>query len=249
LHTRQSSSDRLDSSCVANIIVETLKRTIEDARIDLSEIAQASRTTSQVAGEVLAELTGLETPSGAILSPSARFNLAWEAVRVGAYERAMRALTWQEFEKFSEECLLRAGFKTQKGVIFSDGGRRWQIDLVGVKNQILLAVDCKHWKAPNYSFKFDKAVKHQKESLRPLIRHLRSLGRLMPQQVSALPMILTLFEPRDSLLDTVLLVSVVQLSDLLEHITPFDSELPFIVDCCLAESSIREDIRPNEVEK
>jgi hypothetical protein len=237
LHTRQSRSDRLAPSHVANIIVETLKRTIEDAPIDLSEVALASRTTSEVAGEVLAELTGLETPSGASLKPSVRFKLAWEAVRVGAYERAMRALTWQEFENFSAECLVTSGFETQKGMIFSDSQRRWQIDLVGMKNQILLAIDCKHWESPNYLSKFDKPVEHQKQSILPLILHLRKLGRLTVREIWALPVIVTLFEPQEPMLDKVVLISVLQLPGFLDRITPLDSNLPFISDS-EAESSI-----------
>jgi hypothetical protein len=191
-----------------------------------------------MASEVLAELTGLKNPSGANLSASVRFNLALEAVGVGAFERAVRALTWQEFEQFGKECVERTGFKVQKGIVFNDHNRRWQIDLTGVKDQVLLAIDCKHWESPNYSSKFGKAVEHQKQCLRPLIRHMRTLGRLTSQEVWALPMIITLFEPRDSLLEGVVLVSVGQLADFLQHVTPVDKELPFISDRDVAESSM-----------
>ncbi len=226
------------SSHVANVIVETLKRTVNNARIDLSEIAQASRTTSAMADQILTELTGLETLSGTSLSPTVRFKLASEAVRTGASERAMRTLTWQEFEEFSEECLATAGFQTRKGTVFNDGSRRWQIDLTGVKDQILLAIDCKHWESPNYSSKFDRAVEHQKQSLQPLIKYLRSKGKLTDQAVWALPMIITLFEPRESFLQNVVLVSVGQLQSFLDRLTPFSAELPFISDHVSAESSI-----------
>lgn len=188
--------------------------------------------------EILAELTGLENPSGAVLSRSARFSLALEAVAVGASERAVRALTWQEFEKFSEECLTRAGFEAQRGLVFNHDKRRWQVDLIGLKDKILLAIDCKHWDSPNYSSRFSRAVEHQKRCLRPLIRHMRALGRLTLDEVLALPMIITLFEPRESLLDGVVLVSVGQMADFLGHMTPFDKELPFISDHSLSESSM-----------
>jgi hypothetical protein len=157
-------------------------------------------------------------------------------VGVGAFERAARALTWQEFEQFSEECVARAGFKAEKGIVFNDRNRRWQIDLTGVKDQVLLAIDCKHWESPNYSSKFRKAVGHQKQCLQPLICHMRTLGRLTGQEVWALPMIITLFEPRDSLLEGVVLVSVGQLPDFLQHVTPFERGLPFISDRDVAEA-------------
>jgi hypothetical protein len=238
LQPRHSNPNEYGTSHIANIIVETLKRTVDNTLIDLAEIAQASRTTSLMAREVLTLLTGLETPSGASLSPSVRFKLAQEAARVGAFERAARALTWQEFERFSEECVSGAGFETQKGTVFNHDKRRWQVDLTGVRDQVLLVIDCKHWESPNYSSKFGKAVQHQNQCLWPIIQHLRALGRLTAQEVWALPMIITLFEPRESLLDRVVLVSVGQLADFLEHVTPFDLELPFISDRSMAESSI-----------
>lgn len=190
-------------------------------------------------GEVLADLTGLEVSSGTSLGSSDRFKIALVASSLGAFERAARALTWQELEGFSEECLANARFETQKGIVFSGDKRRWQIDLTGVKNQTLLAIDCKHWESPNYSSRFNKAVEHQKQALQPLIRHMRAAGKLTRQEVWALPMIITLFEPRESLLNGVVLVSVGQLPEFLERITPLDPELPFISDDTIAESSIR----------
>jgi len=213
---------------VASIIIETLKQTIKRTPVNLLAISQTARTTSDVANEVLTNLTGLQNPSGAILGPSSRFKLALDAVQLGAFLQVARVLTWQEFEEFSEECLGRAGFETQRGQTFSDSTRRWQIDITAVKNHILLAVDCKHWESPNYASKFNKAVEHQKESLAPLIRHMRRTKDLDDQEVYALPVILTLYEPRGSLLNGAVIVSVTQLPEFLERLTPYDSELPFV---------------------
>jgi hypothetical protein len=245
LQPRHYSLNEYGASHVANIIVETLRQTVDCIQVDLSEIAQASRTTTLMVSEILTELTGLETLSKTILTTSVRFKLALEAVRVGALERAVRALTWQEFEKFSEECLASAGFETRKGIVFNDDKRRWQVDLVGVKSRILLSIDCKHWESRNYSSKFNTAVEHQKQSLQLLIRRMRALRALTSQEVSALPVIITLFEPRESLLDDVVLVSVAQLPDFLEHISPYDPSLPFISDQGIAESSISQDLQGN----
>src|SRR4029077_9000333 len=190
----------------------------------------------------LTDLTGLVVPSGTSIGSSDRFKMALVASSLGSFERVARALTWQEFEEFSEECLATAGFETHKGIVFTDERRRWQVDLTGVKNQVLLSIDCKHWKSPNYVSKFNKAVEHQKHSLPPLIRHMRSRGMLDHHDIVALPMIMTLFRPRESILDSVVLVSVGQFSDFLEHITAFDPALPFIPDRRIAESSISQDL-------
>jgi len=204
----------------------------------LSEIAQASRTTFEMAREFLSGLTDLENSSNAMLSGSARMKLAREAARFGVIHRAARALTWQEFEEFGEECLCGAGFDTQKGIVIMDSARRWQIDLVALKGEILLTLDCKHWESPNYASKFKSAIEHQKQSLSPLINHLRTKGRLVGPETWTLPIIVTLSEPRDVTLHGVVLVSFEQLPDFLAHLSPYDPELPFVRIDNLAESPI-----------
>ncbi len=206
-----------------------MKQTMNRRPINLSEIAQSARTTSEMAQNVLELLAGLEKPSGEILDPSTRFRLAQEAVRFGAFQRAARALTWQEFEEFSENCLERSGFETVKGVVFKDESRRWQIDVTAVKDRMLLALDCKHWETPSYVSKFNKAVEHHKRSLGPLVHYMRAHSHLPATEIMALPIIVTLFEPRAALLDDVVLVSVEQLSDFLTNLTPYDRDLPFIL--------------------
>ena len=224
---------------MSSVIVETLKRTKGGNGINPVEIAQAARTTPEAALRVLEKFLNMENPDGTRLDSSARFNLASEAVRLGALQAVLRALTWQEFETFSEECLGRAGFETQKGLIFKNGRRRWQVDIIARRGQIMLVLDCKHWESPNYSSKFYAAVRHHKQSLRPLVRHMKIRGLLgNHQDVWALPVIITLFEPRVSVLDGVVLASVAQLGDFLEHVTPYDSDLPFILVPHIVESPI-----------
>jgi hypothetical protein len=189
-----------------------------------------------MARSVLVDLTGFKKLPGETLSPQLRFKLALVAVRFGAFQRAARALTWQEFEEFSGKCLEKAGFETQQGVVFKDGTRRWQIDIAALKDRVLLALDCKHWESPNYPSRFGSAVQHQKQSLRPLIRYLRGQSRLPVGEISALPVIVTLFEPRASLLDDVVVVSVEQLPDFVTNLTPYDRELPFVLDHSSAET-------------
>jgi restriction endonuclease len=238
LQTPHYSLNEASSSLVTNVIVATLKQTVNNTPINLAEIALTARSTTRVVDEVLTELTGLDLSRVTTLNLSHRFKIALEAVRLGASERAAKALTWQEFEEFAQQCLGMTGFNARRGVVFNDGKRRWQVDIAAVKDRTLLAIDCKHWESPNYSSKFRKAVEHQKQCLTPLIRHLRANGSLASLEVSALPMIITLFGPREPVIDKVVLVSVGQLPDFLEHMTPYDAELPFVSSHLDAESSI-----------
>ena len=180
----------------------------------------------------------LEVPSGAHLTNSARFKLAFEAVRHGALQQAARALSWQEFEAFIEECLQTVGFDTQKGTIIKDESRRWQIDVIAKKSRMILAIDCKHWESPGYDSKLTKAADHQKLALHALIQQMTGRGDVEREGVFALPIILTLFEPRSRLVDGAVVVSVEQFADFLEGVSPFSSELPFIHAQGVAKSSI-----------
>jgi len=220
------------------VIVETLKYTRSDKLLNISQIADRAKTTTEQVELILGPMLQLEVPSGAHLTNSARFKLAFEAVRHGALQQAARALSWQEFEAFIEECLQTVGFDTQKGTIIKDESRRWQIDVIAKKSRMILAIDCKHWESPGYDSKLTKAADHQKLALHALIQQMTGRGDVEREGVFALPIILTLFEPRSRLVDGAVVVSVEQFADFLEGVSPFSSELPFIHAQGVAKSSI-----------
>ena len=220
------------------MIVETLKHTKDDELLNFSQIADRAKTTTEQVALILGRMLQLEVPSGAQLTNSARFKLAVEAVRHGALQQVARALSWQEFEAFTEECLQTVGFDTRKGIIVKDDSRRWQIDVIAKKSRMILAIDCKHWESPGYDSKLTKAADHQRLALHALIQQMTARGEVEREGVFALPIILTLFEPRSRLVDGAVVVSVEQFADFLEGVSPFASELPFIHAQSVAKSSI-----------
>jgi Restriction endonuclease len=218
----------------ARVLIQTLKLTRTSPIFNSGEIAEAARTTPESVERVLGRRLGFQDTPNIQLEPFDRFKLAIDASKLGALQEAAKSLTWQEFEAFGEECLSRSGFQTKKGVILKDATRKWQIDIVAKKTQMVLALDCKHWESPNYPSRFTKAAEHQKTALSLL---LRSNNTNSTQPEWGLPVILTLYDPRSSIQDDVVLVSVGQLSDFVSHLTPYDPKLPF-VSSELAESPI-----------
>src|SRR5215831_11503247 len=105
-----------------------------------------------------------------------------------------------EFESFGDECLTRSGFQTRKGVVLKDESRKWQIDIVARKTEMVLAIDCKHWNSPNYLSKFDNAAQHQKSALSVL---MKEDSKFSSSKEWGLPVILTLNDPRTSIHDNV----------------------------------------------
>ena len=210
------------------MIVETLQHTKGNERLNISQIADRAKTTTEQVTMILGPMLQLDDPSGVQLTYSARFKLASEAVRHGGLQQVARALSWQEFEGFTEECLRAVGFDTQKGIIVKDDSRRWQIDVIAKKGPMILAVDCKHWESPAYYSRLLKSGEHQKLAVQALIQQMAARGEIGREGVLVLPIILTLFEPRSSLTAQAVVVSVEQFADFLDGVSPFSSDLPFI---------------------
>ena len=239
MQTRHSSQFRPSESTEVRVLVEALRltRSVQDA--DLESVRQRAETTTKAAKEVLrAYLRSAESRTITVY-PWARFAIAQRAVQLGGLEQAAKALTWQEFEAFGENCLKTTGFQTWKGLVVKDEKRRWQIDLAGRKGPMVLSIDCKHWNSPNYPSKLKGAAAHQRLALPPLMSRVKS-DLDDDVQLWALPVVLTLLDPRSRTLDQAVLVSVGQFSDFLEHVTPYDSDLPFVSTDEFRESSMSE---------
>ncbi len=212
----------------ARILIEALRQTRNDGVVRIDDIASRTRASRALVQTIIADEQDLTNSSGMGFSTETRFRLALAAARIGGLQEVARALTWQEFERFGEECLVSAGFQTKKGLIISRDGRRWQIDLVARKGLMILAFDCKHWNSPSYPSKFKSAVSHQKLATIALMRDLRDKKELSPEGSYALPIILTLFDPRTQIVGDAVLVSVEKLPDFLNGVTPYSGDLPFI---------------------
>ena len=212
----------------ARILIETLRQTKNDGVVRIDEIASQTRSSKGVVKRILAKVQESTDSSGIRLSPETRFRLALAVAKIGGLQEVARALTWQEFERFGEECLVGAGFQTRKGLIIDRDGRRWQIDLVARKGLMILAFDCKQWNSPSYPSKFKNAAAHQKLATIALMRDLMDKKELSREGSCTLPIILTLFDPRTRVAGDVVLVSVDKLPDFLHGVTPYSEDLPFI---------------------
>jgi Restriction endonuclease len=226
------------SYLITRIIIETLRQTKDNSAISTADIADQARTTTEQVGRILGQLLQKEDLIGAELSSSDRFNLAFVAARHGALQQVARALTWQEFEAFTETCLQSVGFETQKGVVVKDASRRWQIDVIAKKGPVILAIDCKHWESPAYSSKLSRAAEHQRLAVQALIQHMTSKGEVGIGEVLALPIVLTLFEPCLPPSSRAVAVSFEQFAEFLKGVSPYSSDLPFISAQHVAKSSI-----------
>jgi len=209
------------------ILLATLNLTDLEGRVDFDRIAFEARSTERLARTTLSSVLGL---SGQFvdLSPERRLRLAMEIARMGQLGPAARSLTWQEFEKFAENCLEEAGFEAERNVRVKGEGRAWQIDVVGFRGELVLAIDCKHWNTPAYPSKFKQAANHQMHAALHFLTALEKRSNEATRGRQALAVILTLREPPARFSEGAVLVSVEKLPSFLNGVTPYDENLPFI---------------------
>ena len=224
----------------ARVLVEALRLSRDNGSLSLDEIASKARTSRAFAQDSLSNALGRVSVSHLSVNPLVRFHLAMKASKAASLTEIAKTLTWQEFEKFTEECLWEAGFKAERNVRVKGSKRSWQIDVVGSRGQLLLSFDCKNWKPPNSPSRFKNAIQHQREATRALLASI-ALKNSPRQTVCALPVILALHDPPASTSGGVILLSIQKLPDFLEKVSPYYEGLPFISsNGSTAENSIKE---------
>jgi Holliday junction resolvase-like predicted endonuclease len=181
------------------ILLSLLKLT-QEGPISKGLVSKDARVPVQVAHEVLEKFSseGVVQLKDTIVEVSSnqRVKLAIRATRLGAdFERACRALRWDEFESITAAAFLANNFAVTKGFRFKHAGRRWEIDVIGCREPIVACVDCKHWRHGWGRSASIKAAEAQIERIEALARALESrqeLGLTNWKKATLVPMILSL---------------------------------------------------------
>lgn len=123
------------------------------------------------------------------------------AISMGAaIEEISRLLEWQDFESLSAEILEAKGFETTRNLVLTRP--RMQIDVVGIKSDVALLIDCKHWKRMN-DYSLRKAVEKQIERTKQFI--------LKEKVKAAVPAIVTLYQHDFSFINRVPIIPIYKL--------------------------------------
>ncbi len=232
--------NQFNPQLAGRILSVTLSLTKDNSKAGLEDIAVKANVSKTVVEKTLSEFLGNQLTDSVHLAAATRLDIAAAAARLGDLKEVAKSLNWQEFEKFTEECLNNTGFVTERNVRFQAEGRKWQVDVVGAKGGLLLCFDCKHWRPPNYPSRFISAATHQRKAAILFATQGRAPNPDNPNK-SVLPIILTLHEPFDSLYREVVLLSIEKLPDFLDNINPFSPNLPFVsVEKLAKENPIKE---------
>ncbi|MEM1511528.1 MAG: restriction endonuclease [Candidatus Jordarchaeales archaeon] len=104
--------------------------------------------------------------------------------------------TWRDFEAFSDEVFARHGYSSLRNFRFSQGGRRFEVDLLALKKPLLLCVECKHYKKPRTTMPSKQSIERHVERAKALAKSIPSLtldvGVSGWGHVKVVPLIITL---------------------------------------------------------
>ena len=138
--------------------------------------------------------------------PNDRIQTALFAIKLGAdVEYVSEYLTWQDFESITGLFLQEKDFDVTKNLILTKP--RMEIDVVGTKMDIALLIDCKHWKTMSNSA-LDEIVKKQVERVKRYVAD---------ENMSSLPVIVTLHQEEIQFIENVPIVPIMKLSSFLDE--------------------------------
>lgn len=132
------------------MVISILKLT-QQGPVSYELIKKGANVHSQIAEELLGKmqsssLVDLRQNGLVEVDNVKRLRLAIYALHMGADAELLTSLLrWNEFEDFAALVLEQNGWVVMKNVRFKEGGRQWQIDVVGYRKPVVVCVDCKHW--------------------------------------------------------------------------------------------------------
>jgi Holliday junction resolvase-like predicted endonuclease len=151
---------------IAKELIISLLKVSKSKPVSLELVKKEARLPSQVVEKLLQKLQYdglLYVHDGLVeINVLQRLKLAIRALALGAdYERVSGFLGWKEFESVAAVALEAHGYSVKTNLRFRQGGRRWEIDVVGCRKPLVVCVDCKHWFRRLYPSKLKRAVEGQ----------------------------------------------------------------------------------------
>ena len=168
-----------------------------------------------------------------VIMPEQRMRIAMLAVAQGSDPEAVsRRLRWQEFEFLADRVLTQNGYDTRTHFVFKHEGHRFEIDVLGAKEPLLLCIDCKHWQYGWAPSRITAAVRNQLLRVTSLSQSFRQLevrlGTSHWKSVRMLPVLVTLADVSSRIVSGVPTVSALRFGTFLSEIDPWVGQLRFV---------------------
>ncbi len=110
------------------------------------------------------------------------------ALKFGAsLEEVCKVVSWQDFENFVEKILIEYGYRTFRS--FRLKGPKLEVDILALKADFALVIDCKQWRRPLSSSALNSIVIKQVERAKIIL----SKEKVLLQNMFLIPIIVTLY--------------------------------------------------------
>ena len=154
-----------------------------------------------------------------IFSKMDRIRASLLALQLGCdIQECSKLLSWKDFEYFTSELLSLFEYQTKVNIILSKP--RAQLDVIGIKNDFAITIDCKHWK---YSNKTTLTIYAEKQIRRTMLWLERE-----KKITQALPMIITLDNAIFKFINGVPVVPILTLKSFLKEFDKHDESILLI---------------------
>jgi Holliday junction resolvase-like predicted endonuclease len=135
-------------------------------------------------------------------------------------EDVSKILSWSEFEDMASTLLESVGYEVRRGVRLREP--RCEIDVVAAKEDLALVIDCKHWKKTLGQSTIHRIVEAQINRAKAL--STSNLSFIKRCNIF-LPVILTLYSERHSIVEGVPVVPINLLSSFISEVRGYLDEL------------------------
>jgi len=154
-----------------------------------------------------------------LFSEMDRIRASFLSLQMGCdIQECSKVLSWKDFEYFTSKLLTMFEYSTKVNIVLSKP--RAQLDIIGIKNDFAITIDCKHWK---YSNKTTLTIYAEKQIRRTMLWLERE-----KKITQALPMIITLDNAIFKFINGVPVVPILTLKSFLKEFDKQDESILLI---------------------
>jgi Holliday junction resolvase-like predicted endonuclease len=142
-------------------------------------------------------------------------------------EKIIEEMNWKEFEKIVGEILRTHDFNVYNSFRFKIR-KNYEIDVIGIKQNIILGIDCKKWKGGRYKNSGLKyAISKQKKRTVEFINFLKNNPNekkffgIEIKKIKLVPLIVTWLEEDLKIYDNIVVVPIWKLNEFLLNISEY----------------------------
>ncbi len=168
-----------------------MREFIVGKRITVEEFARRIDVDPEAVLET-AKLYGFNVENGYIIMED-REKIIFNLLKLGFdLEDILRYFDWRDLENICGAFLTINGFYTIRNFRFKTCSKRYEIDVIGIKNEKVLLIDCKKWRKMSSSM-LKTAVEKQLERVKALSKVFDTLKlRVNSDRVILIPAIVTM---------------------------------------------------------